>query len=88
MKLQVIVVRDSKADCFGQPQFVPSVGAAVRGFGDEVNNEKSVMFRHPGDFALYHIGEYDDSNARIDLFGDHRQIARAVDFVQGREVKQ
>jgi len=28
MKLQVIVVRDSKADCFGQPQFVPSVGAA------------------------------------------------------------
>lgn len=80
MLLQVIVVRDSKADCYGQPQFVPSIGGAVRSFGDEANNEKSPISRHPEDYSLFHIGIYDDSTARMELFNDFRQLALAVDY--------
>ena len=39
MKLIICSVRDSAADAFGRPYFVPSQGVALRAFTDEVNRE-------------------------------------------------
>jgi len=63
MKLQIIAIRDIKADCYGQPNFVASIGAAIRSFGDECQREdqNNMLWKHPEDFELYHLGEYDDS---------------------------
>jgi len=67
MKLVICSVRDSAADAFGRPYFVPSVGVAIRSFTDEVNreNDDNPLNRHRKDFALYELGEYDDSTARF-----------------------
>lgn len=63
MLLHMLCVRDRAADVFGTPTFHLSIGAAVRGFTDEINREdkSSVMFNHPEDFDLYVLGTYDDS---------------------------
>lgn len=64
--IQIIVaVRDAKADSFGRPFFVPTVGLGVRSFQDEVNRaaEDNAFYRHPEDFALYELGTYDDETA-------------------------
>lgn len=84
MKLKIVVVRDSAADVFGQPNFVTSIGGAVRGFGDEVNNprEGNALHKHPGDFLLFCLGEYDDATAKFNLLDMPEQIARAIDFVK------
>lgn len=80
MKLHIIVVRDSGADVFGQPQFVPSLGNATRAFGDQVNSKDSgVLYNHPEDFALYVLGEFDDNTAEFDLLPQPRQLVRGQD---------
>lgn len=80
MKLQIIVVRDSAAESYGQPQFVLSLGHATRAFGDQVNSQEAGPLRdHPEDFILYHLGEFDDGTAQFDLLGQPRQLVRAQD---------
>jgi hypothetical protein len=81
MKLRIIAVRDRAADCFSQPQFVLSLGAAIRAFGDQINDNKdSELAKHPEDFDLYELGEFDDGNADFSLLGDPRQIAIGKDL--------
>lgn len=82
MKLEIIAVRDIKANCFGQPQFVPNIGAAIRAFGDEVNraDQNNPLYKHPEDFELFHLGWYGDGDAKFDLFDKPRQLAVATNF--------
>jgi len=81
MKLQIVAVRDRAADVFMQPFFVHSIGAAIRSFGDEINraDKDNALFKHPADFDLYHLGEYDDAFAQFET-SQPRQIAVGKDF--------
>ena len=81
MKYQVLVVYDSVAAVYGQPMFAGSVGAAVRGFSDEVNraDEKNPFFMHPDDFELYVIGEFDDQEG-VWIAGERARVARGRDL--------
>lgn len=54
-------VLDSKASVFGTPFFSATAGSALRMFTDLVNDKNSIVSRHPEDFSLYVIGEFDDS---------------------------
>ena len=67
MKQLVIAVRDSAADVFGRPYFVPTAGIAIRSFTDEVNRkaDDNQLHKHAKDFALYEIGEYDDATGMV-----------------------
>lgn len=59
--MKVFSVRDRALDAFGQPIFSPSTGLAVRSFADEVNRVGSDFNKHPEDYDLYEVGEWDDS---------------------------
>jgi len=54
---------DSKSESFSQPFFCRTRGAAVRAITDEVNDERATsdVHRHPVDFELYEIGEFNES---------------------------
>jgi len=82
MKLVICVVRDSAADAYGVPMFVPTVGIAVRSFTDGVNRAEAEnqLYQHPEDFVLYEAGTFDDQTARIEMLPDLRQLARASDL--------
>lgn len=84
MKYKVVCVRDRAADCFGQPQFVLSVGAAIRGFGDEINRaaDNNGFYKHPEDFDLYELGTFDDQDATFECSESPRQIAIGKDLVR------
>ena len=43
----IVAVKDLALGAFLPPFFVPAVGVAVRGFGDEVVKKDSTMFQHP-----------------------------------------
>lgn len=58
--LKVCAVFDNAVEAYGQPIFVRALGEAIRSFQDEVANPESNMCRHRSDFALYHIGDYDE----------------------------
>lgn len=82
MELQVVCLYDSKALAYNLPQFVQSVGAAVRSFSDEVNRADAgnVLFNHPADFLLFHMGTYDDATGVVSNFDVPRQIAIGNDL--------
>ena len=80
--IQVIVsVKDTAAQAFGRPVFVPTTNVALRSFRDEVNrpDSKEDMANHPDDFELYEIGSFDDSTGIIEVCSP-RLVARAKDL--------
>lgn len=64
MKLTVLALRDLKSDTFGNPIFSPSVGGTMRDIADYVNDPdpKEVAQKHPGDFQLMRLGEFDNTS--------------------------
>lgn len=82
MKYFVVAVRDRAADVFGVPQFVASIGGAIRAFGDEVNREdlKNAFFMHPEDFDLYELGRYDDATGSFECLTVPKQVAIGKDM--------
>lgn len=80
MKLLACAVRDSAANAYNRPFFVPSTGLAVRSFRDEVNraDAQNPMFAHPQDFELWLIGVFDEENGQLEGC-PHERLARAQD---------
>lgn len=80
--VQVLVsVKDTAAQAFMRPFFVPTVAVALRAFRDEVNKQDSNddLARHPEDFELYELALFDDSNGQLEVF-EPRLVARAKDL--------
>jgi hypothetical protein len=58
MNMLVFSVRDVKLGTFDRPFFVASRGAAVRGFADAVVDASCPLNKHPEDYQLFCLGEY------------------------------
>lgn len=86
MKYQIVAVRDRQQDAYAQPFFSPTTGAAIRAFGDEVTRDAAdnQMHRHPEDYALFHLGEYETETGQITTLERPKQLALATDYSQGR----
>jgi len=65
MKFLVFSVYDKAAENFNQPMFMAAKGQAIRAFDDEANRPDSQIHKHPEDYELFVIGEYDDDNALL-----------------------
>lgn len=63
--MKIIAIKDRAIDAYGQPIFVRATGQATRSFIDEINNEKSEMAKHPEDYDLYLLGEYDERSGQV-----------------------
>lgn len=66
----VVSVADKAAQTFGQPFFVPSAGAAIRSFSDEINRvpgegQQNPLYSHPADYVLYQLGTFDESSGLL-----------------------
>lgn len=80
--MKIYAIYDHATEAFGQPFFVKAQGQAVRSFRDECENPESQFAKHPGDFDLFYIGEYNEENGTITQQGTER-VARASDFAKG-----
>ncbi len=81
MKLLAFTVYDEKAECFGHPFFVSAMGIATRYMAEWVNNENSMMGKHPEDFTMYQIGFWNDSEAKFENFGQPKFICKGTDSI-------
>lgn len=68
MKTKLVCIRDIKVGAYGQPVNVPSIGAAIRSFEDACKpGAETDVSKHPTDFELYHLGDYDDQTGNIEV---------------------
>lgn len=73
--MKILIMRDIKANAYGVPMFVASIGGAVRSFGDEINkSDGNALALHPEDYELYHVGEYNELTAEF-KFCEREQVA-------------
>jgi hypothetical protein len=66
MKLNVYSIFDKAAEAFVTPFFMQNDGLAIRAFQDNVNaTDENNISKHPEQFTLYKIAEYDDKTGAI-----------------------
>lgn len=80
MIMKVFSVYDSKSQVFSSPFFSPQIGSALRSFSDAVNDSQTPFFRHPTDFVLYQVGEWDDNLGGFTNVSPHLHLGVAKDF--------
>lgn len=65
----MFTIYDDKAKAYLPPFFLPEVGQAIRTFADCVNDPKGehAFSRHPADYTLFLVGEFDQSSGRMEV---------------------
>lgn len=72
---------DNKALTYHQPFYAPTDGAAIRALRELVEDTNTQMGRHPGDFVLYCVGEWDDQFGRFEPHSPLRHVIDATALV-------
>lgn len=85
MRYVVCAVFDQAAEAYGRPFFAPAMGLAVRSFIDEVNRPSAdnSMHQHAGDYALFHLGHFDDGTGQFALLPVPVRISVGEDVLAG-----
>lgn len=65
MKLNVYSIFDSVANAFIPPFFMANDAMAIRACSDALTDSNHQFFKHPTDYTLFRIAEFDDSNGVI-----------------------
>lgn len=65
MKTLLFVIYDSKAEVYGKPFHLLNQSVAMRTALDLRSDKTTEIARHPEDFTMFHIGEYDDSTGQV-----------------------
>lgn len=64
-QLKVFAVYDAAVGAYLHPMFFQSRGQAIRAWLDACEDEKSMFAKHPADYTLFEIGEYDETSGEI-----------------------
>ena len=79
---KVFAVHDIKAEAFLKPFFTNTVGEALRGFIDACNDPQVQFNKHPEDYTLFELGEFDDGKGLITALPTPRPLGKAIEFVK------
>lgn len=77
--LTVCSVFDNAVGAFMRPFYTRSRNEAIRSFTDEVNRsaEDNPMHRHPSDYALFHLADFNEDTGAFTEIGE--RLIRAAD---------
>ncbi len=83
---KVYSIRDNKMETFGTLVYIDNDAVAVRMFGDLILGDKeSLMGKHPADFGLYKLGEFDDNTGKMVNLDAPSLLAIGSDFLNRKE---
>ncbi len=82
---KICTIFDGKAEAYTQPMFFQSTGQAVRSFSDAVNDGESNFSRHPEDYTLFCLGEWDERSGKIMLDTAPIALAQAIHLIHVKE---
>ncbi len=81
MKIKMYVVHDSKAAAYLQPWFNSTHALAKRNFADCVNDKTHNFGRHPEDYRLFYIAEFNDHDAKLEPCAPH-SLGNGIEFIE------
>lgn len=73
MILQMFSILDKALGAYRPPHPAHTEAQAVRAFGDLLEEPQLEFFKHPTDYSLHHVGEWDDG---LGLFSpaEHKRL--------------
>lgn len=86
MKLKIFSVYDSKIQAYNTPFYLRTSGDAIRGWTTAVNDETTQFNKHPEDFTLFEIGEYDDLTGDISQLPAKHSLSTALSVLKPKHL--
>lgn len=80
MKKRLYAIHDAKIEAFNSPFTMHTVGEALRGFVEVVNDPSTQFCKHPEDFTLFELGEYEESSGTISPYATPKPIGKAIEY--------
>lgn len=77
---KVFVLKDDKSKSYGMPITSQSRGMFIRELQEQLSSGQSVISRHPQDFGVFEIGEYDPRTGQVLLYEQKTHLGLAQDF--------
>lgn len=65
MTINMFTVYDSAAERFLDPFHAPTAQVAIRVFSEAANKDGHQFQKFPGDYTLFHIGEFDPDKGEL-----------------------
>lgn len=80
MKLRAYTIYDNKALIYHPPFYSSTDAQGMRHLSDLANDQQTSIGRHPADYSLYFVGEWDDQSAAFTpITAVH--VSNAIDHV-------
>ena len=81
---KVYSIYDKKAERWTFPMQVEKHGDMMRSFEDISNDPNHVVGKHPEDYTLFEIGEYDDSTGTFTHSESRHSYGLALEYVKNQ----
>lgn len=78
--LRVFSIFDVKVGAYMQPFFLRTVGEAERAFEGLLLDGNSMISRHPADFTLFEIGQFDEARGALQAHETPRSVITALEM--------
>lgn len=80
-KHKLYVLKDDKSTSYGAPITFPTRGMFIRNFiQEELMRGQAIFAKHPQDFSVFEIGEYDPRSGNIDMYESKTCLGLVQDF--------
>lgn len=79
---RIYTAYDSKVENYLPPFFVKTKGAALRAFTEFVNDPNTQFHKHPADYTLFEIGEFDENSGQIAPYETKINLGVAIEFLK------
>lgn len=81
MKTGIFTVYDTKTEAYLIPFYMPTPSAAQRAVADILRDPEHQFSRHPADYNLFYIGDYDDQTGKIETKQSFRNLGNLLEFL-------
>ena len=87
MQLQIFSIFDKAVGAYMRPFVAQSAGEALRAFEDDCMNAESPVAKHPEDYSLFMLGEFDNQDGSIEAKASPVCLANAHEVVARSRTK-
>ena len=81
MNLGMYTIYDVKADVYTTPFFLMNDEVAKRHVMSALQDPETTFFRHPADYTLYKVGEWDDQGAQLNPTNGPQLVTTLLELV-------
>lgn len=83
--MKLFTIFDVRSESFSPVLGYPARGAALREFVDQTREPQSSIAKHPGDFILFEIGEFDQSTGVLSVHEERANLGSVLQYLTPEE---